>query len=154
MVTGLLRQTVSTRSNRVMVTEMAKSKTENWKTEPESEDFPAAHDYLSLLLPEDDVRIAVRALGLADPMHRRANDILRASRSPILGEDDPQVAKELKKVKKGRQLSPVLLVRGNVREGADLIIADGYHRICASYVLDIKADIPCRMVELPAPNQI
>ena len=30
-----------------------------------------------------------------------------------------------------------------------LTIADGYHRICASYHLDENEDIPCRMVDLP-----
>jgi len=30
-----------------------------------------------------------------------------------------------------------------------LIVADGYHRICASYHLDEDADIPCRLVDLP-----
>jgi len=45
--------------------------------------------------------------------------------------------------------SPVLLVRG--RLGATevpLTIADGYHRICASYHLNEDADIPCRIVDL------
>jgi hypothetical protein len=31
-----------------------------------------------------------------------------------------------------------------------LEIADGYHRICASYHLDEDADIPCRMAGDPA----
>jgi hypothetical protein len=30
-----------------------------------------------------------------------------------------------------------------------LQIADGYHRICASYHLDEDADIPCRMAADP-----
>jgi hypothetical protein len=28
-------------------------------------------------------------------------------------------------------------------------VADGYHRICASYHLDEDTEIPCRMVALP-----
>jgi hypothetical protein len=58
------------------------------------------------------------------------------------------VAKDLKKVKAGDKLSPVLTVRGNVRTGQALTIADGYHRICASYHLDENEDIPCRLVDL------
>jgi hypothetical protein len=29
-----------------------------------------------------------------------------------------------------------------------LIVADGYHRICASYHLDENTDIPCRIADL------
>jgi hypothetical protein len=49
----------------------------------------------------------------------------------------------------GEQLSPVLLVRGQAKKGLALLVADGYHRICASYHLDEDADIPCRLVDLP-----
>jgi hypothetical protein len=38
---------------------------------------------------------------------------------------------------------------GQAEAGVPLIIADGYHRICASYNLDEDADIPCRMVDIP-----
>jgi len=29
------------------------------------------------------------------------------------------------------------------------VIADGYHRICASHIVDEDTDIPCRIVDLP-----
>jgi hypothetical protein len=32
-----------------------------------------------------------------------------------------------------------------------LLIADGYHRVCASYWLDENTDIPCRLGALAAP---
>jgi hypothetical protein len=38
------------------------------------------------------------------------------------------VLRDLKKIKNGVQLSPILLVRGNLDTGAQLTIADGYHR--------------------------
>jgi hypothetical protein len=41
----------------------------------------------------------------------------------------------------------VLLVRGAFGSGVPLTVADGYHRICASYHLDENADIPCRLVD-------
>jgi hypothetical protein len=46
-------------------------------------------------------------------------------------------------------LSPVLLVRGRLDAHVPLTVADGYHRICASYHLDEDADIPCRIVDWP-----
>jgi hypothetical protein len=55
-------------------------------------------------------------------------------------------------VKKGVKLSPVLLVRGGLGGDRPLTVADGYHRICASYHLDEDADIPCRLADLPPPR--
>jgi len=117
---------------------------ERWKDEPEEHDFPAAADYLSLQLPEHDAAAAVEALRTAPTIHRKAKDLLRASRLDLLPSDDPEVAKDLKKVASGERLSPVLLVRGS-----PLVVADGYHRICASYRIDEDADIPCRLVDAP-----
>ena len=63
--------------------------------------------------------------------------------------DERDVQKDMKKVEMGSLLSPVLLVRGGLNSTQPLIVADGYHRICASYHLDENADIPCRLAELP-----
>ena len=73
--------------------------------------------------------------------HHAAKDILRAADLPLLGPTDSEVAADLKKVKLGDRLSPVLLVQGE-----PLWVADGYHRICASYHLDEKTEVPCRIV--------
>jgi hypothetical protein len=120
---------------------------EHWKVEPEDHDFPAATDYLELLLPPPAVEEMVAALRAAGTVHKKAKDLLRASALPILLEDNPHVAQDLKKVGKGQRLSPVLLVRGALDHGIPLTVADGYHRICASYHLDEDADIPCRLVD-------
>jgi hypothetical protein len=56
------------------------------------------------------------------------------------------VKRDLKKVKEGKLLSPVLLVRGDLEGDRPLIVADGYHRLCASYYLDENAEIPCHLV--------
>jgi hypothetical protein len=120
---------------------------EHWKSEPDEHDFPAASDYLTLVFPEAAVANTVKALRAAPLSHRKAKDLLRASQLDLLPADNPHVAKDLKKVKSNQLLSPVLLVRGNGGQGLPLIIADGYHRICASYHLDEDADIPCRIVE-------
>jgi hypothetical protein len=80
-------------------------------------------------------------------MHRKAKDLLRASGLDALPRDNTHVAKDLDKVRAGERLSPVLLVRGDLSHGVPLVVADGYHRICASYHLDENADIPCRIVD-------
>jgi hypothetical protein len=121
---------------------------ENWKEEPDDHDYPAAQDYLSLLMPDTRAKQVVRRLRAAPIAHRKAKDLLRASRLPVLAPENFHVARDLKKVKVGKRLSPVLLVRGQLASEVPLTVADGYHRICASYHLDEDADIPCRVVDL------
>jgi hypothetical protein len=123
---------------------------EHWKAEPEEHDFPAAADYLSLVVAARDALAAADALRHAPLTHRKAKDLLRASALPLLPSDNPHVARDLEKVDDGERLSPVLLMRGDLRRGFPLVVADGYHRICASFHLDENTDIPCRIVDLPA----
>jgi len=130
---------------------MAKNKTvrtEYWKHEPDEHDYPAAGDYLSLLVPEQAVQGVVEELRNAAIVNRKAKDLMRASGLALLPAGDPEVAKDLKRVAKGESLSPVLLVRGHAHASRPLIVADGYHRICASYHLTEDADIPCRIADL------
>jgi hypothetical protein len=123
--------------------------TEHWKNEPDAHDYPAADSYLSLILGQADSSSVVAALQGAPLVHHQAKDLLRASCLALLPEDNPHVAADLKKVHRGERLSPVLLVRGSLCAGLPLTIADGYHRVCASYHLDENADIPCRLVDMP-----
>ncbi len=119
----------------------------NWKRAPDDHDYPAAADYLSLLTPQKEADQLVRRLRTKPLVFRKAKDLLRASALPALSEDNVHVAKDLAKVKKGELLSPVLLVRGRLDGHVPLVVADGYHRICASYHLNEDADIPCRIVD-------
>jgi len=123
---------------------------EHWKSDPDQHDYPAAHDYLSLSLSEAHATKAVEALKQAPLTRRKAKDLLRASGLTPLPNTNVHVAKDIDRVHNGQLLSPVLLVRGEASRGAPLVIADGYHRICASYFLDEDADIPCRLVDHPA----
>lgn len=125
---------------------------ERWTTTPAPHDYPAASDYLSLLFDPPTVRALLRGLQSATPTARKAKDLLRASGLALLPITDPEVAKDFKKVKKGRRLSPVLLVRGGLDHDRLLTIADGYHRICISYHLDEDADVSCRIADLPLPR--
>jgi hypothetical protein len=121
---------------------------EHWKAEPDEHDYPAAQAYLSLLLQPDSAAEVVSRLRSAPLQHFKAKDLIRASRLDLLPESNEHVAADLRKVKPGRQLSPVLLVRGRLAHDMPLTVADGYHRICASYWLDENADIPCKLVDL------
>jgi hypothetical protein len=124
------------------------AKKEHWKSEPDAHDYPAAAAYLSLLLSAVQVKATVKRLQDAPLSHAKAKDLLRASALPQLPPDNVHVALDLKKVRAGQTLSPVLLVRGRLVSAVPLTVADGYHRICASYLLDEDADIPCRIADL------
>ena len=120
---------------------MASKSSEHWQDEPEAQDFPAAENYLSLLVGRPVARKLAKALRKEPVLeHFAAKDILRASGLALLAADDPEVTADFAKVKQGDKLSPVLLVQGD-----PLWVADGYHRICASYHLDEKVLVPCRM---------
>ena len=116
-----------------------------WKDKPEAQDFQAAQDYLSLISAPKRAQGLVDALRRAHSYERVAKDLLRASALPLLEPDEPHVAADLKKIRKGKPLSPVLLVRGNLTEGVPLTIADGYHRVCAACHYDENAPIRCRI---------
>ena len=116
-----------------------------WKDEPDEHDFPAASAYLSLLLSAEETAAVIESLRSSGILQQKAKDILRASRLPLLMSDNPHVAADLDKVKDDKPLSPVLLVRGDLRSDSRLQIADGYHRVCASYHVDENTDIPCRL---------
>ena len=121
-----------------------------WAANPAEHDYPAAASCLRLVSGATQVEVLVALLSQASTVQQHAKDILRAARLPLLLADDPEVARDLKRVGKGVALSPILLVRGDLRTGVPLQIADGYHRVCASYHLDENVDVPCRIVELPA----
>jgi hypothetical protein len=117
-----------------------------WKDEPDDHDYPAAQAYLSLLASDAEVTRLVDQLKAAPLVHQKAKDILRAARLQLLPADNPHVATDLEKIKDDKGLSPVLLVGGDLANGRSLQIADGYHRVCASYHTDENTDVPCRLV--------
>jgi hypothetical protein len=114
-----------------------------WKSAPAEEDFPAAYNYLSLMLPRKRVDRILEDFQLAPVIKRQADDILRASLLPLLPRDDRLVVHELEKMKKKERIVPILLVQAQ-----PLIIADGYHRTCAVYYEGDEIMIHCCMVPL------
>ena len=70
--------------------------------------------------------------------------IFRASGLSLLGASHSHVQKDRVRIRAGKALSPLLLVR--VADRSKVIIADGYHRLCAVYTFDEDALIPCKIV--------
>jgi disulfide oxidoreductase YuzD len=115
-----------------------------WLSAPEDKDFPAAESYLTLLFEPDRVADLIELLRSAPMAHFKAKDIFRASGLPLLDGGNYHVAKDREKIRQGKGLSPILLVRDTVH--GKLIIADGYHRLCAVYSFSEDEPIPCMIV--------
>lgn len=117
-----------------------------WSKDPALEDFTAAQSYLSLLCSPVRARALVTQLRHAKTISHEAKDLLRASGLTLLPKEDSHVAADLERIHDGKALSPVLLIQGDLRRGSRLIIADGYHRVCASCHFNEDSKIACRLV--------
>ena len=115
-----------------------------WLSKPEDHDYPAAASYLSLLNDAKTVADVIEKLRRAAVSEFKAKDIFRASGLSLLGVSNSHVEKDRQKISAGEKLSPLLLVRDQA--GRKVVIADGYHRLCATYSLDEDALIPCKIV--------
>jgi hypothetical protein len=116
----------------------------SWYSEPEEHNYPAAESFLLLIYNQDFVSKVIDKLRSDKVVTFKAKDIFRASQLSLLGISNSHVEKDIKKISIGKQLSPLLLLREN--ENGRVIIADGYHRLCAVYSLDEDALIPCKIV--------
>jgi len=123
---------------------MSKKPKMKWFSKPQEEDYAAAKSYLSLLFDEQTASNYCDALKQAPTVEFEAKDLFRASELPLLGTNNSHVKKDQKRIMAEKKLSVLLLVRG--RNGGKLLIADGYHRLCAVYAFDENASIPCRLV--------
>ena len=116
----------------------------NWLPEVEAHDYPAAASYLSIIDNPDRVAQIITDLKTSTIVQFKAKDIFRASQLSLLGVSNSHVQKDRKKINKGIALSPLLLVRDALN--GRVIIADGYHRLCAIYESDEDAMIYCKIV--------
>lgn len=115
----------------------------SWLPQPEDHDYPAAQSFLTLTYPDKQAQQFVAALKTAALKEFKAKDIFRASGLSLLGTSNSHVEKDRDKIRAGQPLSPILLVRD--LPNGKLVIADGYHRLCAVYSFDEDALIPCKI---------
>lgn len=115
-----------------------------WLSEPEKQDYLAAVSYLSLIFDETQAKLFVDKLKKTIVVEFKAKDIFRASSLSLLGISNKHVKRDLKKIQTKISLSPILLVKNSTI--GKVIIADGYHRLCAVYSLDEDALIPCKII--------
>jgi len=122
---------------------MAKKVGVKWLGKPEDHDYPAALSYLSLIYGPPTAAGMVNRLKKAAMAEFKAKDVFRASALPLLGVVNSHVKKNEEKIMAGEEMSPLLLIRDSAN--GRLIIADGYHRMCAVYSFDEDAVIPCKI---------
>ncbi len=115
-----------------------------WLDTPEEHDYPAAESYLSIIYDAKTVASFLQKLKIVPISSFRSKDIFRASGLSLLGVSNSHGKKDQQKVLDGKSLSPLLLVRDSAN--GKVVIADGYHRMCAVYGLDEEAVIPCKIV--------
>lgn len=115
-----------------------------WLALPEDHDYPAALSFLSLIYPDKAAQQFASDLKKAPIIQFKAKDIFRASALKLLDATNSHVKKNVKVINDGGSLSPILLVRDT--NHGKVIIADGYHRVCAVYTFDEDAVIPCKIV--------
>ena len=114
-----------------------------WLAEAEEHDFPAAESYLNLIYSSKRAAELTAKLRASNTTQYKAKDIFRASQLSLLGISNLHVEKDKQKILNGKALSPLLLVRDETN--GKVIVADGYHRLCAVYEFDEDALIPCKI---------
>ena len=86
----------------------------------------------------------IAGLKSADIVQFKAKDIFRASQLSLLGVSNSHVEKDKEKIQTGKKLSPLLLLRDE--QTGKVVIADGYHRMCAIYWFNEDALILCKII--------
>jgi hypothetical protein len=115
----------------------------NWLSSPIDSDYASAERYLSLLFKPRKCRKLLRKLRAAPMSEYPAKDILRASRTPMSEVAAFDWSRQQKQISEGKALGPILIVRQN--DGSGLIIADGFHRMCALFAEDELIKVPCKI---------
>ena len=116
-----------------------------WLPKPDDDDFDAAESYLGLLFPKAAVKTHMKRLRGAGIVEIEAKDLFRASGLPSLASNESHVAKDHAKILARKKLSPLIVLKASTAERGKIVIADGYHRLCAVYAFDEDAKVPCKI---------
>ena len=115
-----------------------------WLPDVETHDYAAGKSYLSLIYREARAAQFIARLKGARVVQFKAKDIFRASQLSLLGPSNSHLEKDRARIRAGKGLSPLLLVRNELI--GRVTIADGYHRLCAVYEFDEDASIDCKII--------
>jgi hypothetical protein len=115
-----------------------------WLADVAELDYAAAGSYLGIIYSADRVSAIMAKFRRAAIGQFKAKDIFRASQLSLLGVSSLHVEKDRKRIAQGKGLSPLLMVRD--KRNGKVVIADGYHRLCAIYSVNEDASIQCKIV--------
>jgi len=108
-----------------------------WAAIPTADDVADATHFLTLLDVAGPLTVD------EDQCVYPAKDLLRAARLPLLPKDSAGVHKWLGRLHDGAEIPPVLLLIGSLVADRPLIVAEGYHRVCACYLRDEQTPVAC-----------
>ena len=114
-----------------------------WQDDAPPSDYEAAGHYLALVDVQKNIDQALADLKAGAIVEYKATDLLRAAQLIVPKADDRPTREQIKKIRRGDPVSPVLLVR--VPTLKKVIIADGFHRICAAYRIDPDVVLHCKL---------
>ena len=114
-----------------------------WQDDAPPSDYEAAGHYLTLVDVQKNIDKALADLKAGTIVEYKATDLLRAAQLVVPKADDRPTREQIKKIKRGEPVSPVLLVR--VPALKKVIVADGFHRICAAYRIDPDVVLHCKL---------
>ena len=114
-----------------------------WQDDANPADYEAAGHYLALVDNQKNIDKTLADLKAGTIVEYKATDLLRAAQLIVPKADDRPTREQIKKIKHGEPVSPVLLVR--VPALRKVIVADGFHRICAAYRIDPDVVLHCKL---------
>lgn len=114
-----------------------------WSKDVADHDYEAAVAYLGLLFkPKKAGRLSAK-MRKAEISEFLAKDILRASDISLSYIKAFDWTKQQEEIEHQDPMSPILIVRQC--KGRPLLIADGFHRLCATFVADQEVKVPCKI---------
>lgn len=116
-----------------------------WLPEVKESNYIDATSYLNLIYSSIEVENIISLLRESELTIFKAKDILRASRLNLLTSNNYHVKINLNEITQEIPLSPLLLIKDKDLKGK-LIIADGYHRLCAIYNFNEDFSIHCKLI--------
>ncbi|MBK4737576.1 ParB N-terminal domain-containing protein [Noviherbaspirillum pedocola] len=122
---------------------MDQEKRVTWLKEPAQHTYTSAEIFLQLMYKPKKAKRLVEKLRHAGMSEYAARDILRASATLMSWVSAFDWSKQQQAINSGTPISPILLVRQN--DGGHLIVADGFHRMCALFAEDQDIKVPCKI---------
>ena len=112
-----------------------------WDASADKDNARDASEYLGMFKTKKNADRIIDDLKNGKTTTFKAKDILRAAQLPPVPIDNEHVKQALALIAAGTPLTPVYLLRGKLKSGVPVTIADGYHRVSAAYWTSPSTDV-------------